>query len=163
MPNCPKCGTWIVRRSSLQDSKEHLLSLITVYPLRCQLCTYRFLGFLKRFSSHHKREYERILVQYPAYFFLPFDEQKSKAFGTLVNLSIRGCRMKSHILVAPGTSMVLRFEAYDFNQDVKIKGAVVRSVMNGMMGIEFFEVEKKDEDFLRRIIEERLHPLPFSD
>ena len=162
MPCCPRCGTWIVRRSPLQSTGEHLLSLVTVYPLRCQLCTHRFPVLLKRFSVHYKREYERILVRYPAYFYLPCSGKDSKAFGIMVNLSIRGCRIKSQAVVAPGTSLVLRFEAVDREQDIEVKGAVVRSVMNGTMGIEFFEIEKEEEDRIRHIIEERLYARPFE-
>ena len=38
---CPKCGKDFVRRALRKDAREHLPSLIYVYPLRCQLCTHR--------------------------------------------------------------------------------------------------------------------------
>jgi predicted nucleic-acid-binding Zn-ribbon protein len=47
---CPKCGSSEVTRSQRIDLTEKLLSLVNVYPYRCQkhTCKHRFESFGKQ-------------------------------------------------------------------------------------------------------------------
>ena len=41
---CPKCGGTLARRSHRSGLAEEMLSVVYVYPFRCQLCAHRFLA-----------------------------------------------------------------------------------------------------------------------
>jgi predicted HAD superfamily Cof-like phosphohydrolase len=43
--SCPRCGKSFVRRSGRKGLKERLLSLVYLYPFRCQVCANRFRAF----------------------------------------------------------------------------------------------------------------------
>jgi hypothetical protein len=43
-PPCPQCESLTVRRSKRQGAREHLASIVGIYPFRCGNCTHRFLG-----------------------------------------------------------------------------------------------------------------------
>src|SRR2546422_5024705 len=65
MPACPHCGIWLVKKAPRRGLREYLLSVLTVGPYRCQVCTHRFLAFLWWPGINTSREYNRISVRYP--------------------------------------------------------------------------------------------------
>ena len=46
MPNCPQCGMWLVKQAPRRGAFETILRFVAIGPLRCQLCTNRFLAVL---------------------------------------------------------------------------------------------------------------------
>ena len=44
-PRCPFCGHPGAHRSHRTGPREHLLSLLYLYPFRCGQCSQRFLAF----------------------------------------------------------------------------------------------------------------------
>ncbi len=42
--SCPKCDGTLARRSHRDGLVEQLISLMYVYPFRCQLCSHRFFA-----------------------------------------------------------------------------------------------------------------------
>ena len=69
---CPRCGKSFVRRSHRQGLKERLLSLVYLYPFRCQVCANRFRAF--QFRSRYvkrivdRRQYARLSTRIPTTF-----------------------------------------------------------------------------------------------
>ena len=62
---CSACGGTLARRSHRSDLVERMLSLLYVYPFRCQSCSHRFLALqwgiryhrvLQDSGSHHHVE-----------------------------------------------------------------------------------------------------------
>jgi len=41
-PHCPRCGQDIVQRVRRRGLLDHLLSIVYIYPFRCQVCFHRF-------------------------------------------------------------------------------------------------------------------------
>src|SRR5439155_17479272 len=103
MPACPHCGIWLVKKASRRGLREYLLSLLTLGPFRCQICTHRFLNFTWWPGPDPRREYNRIPVRYPV-LLSPTHEHKGTQYeeGTLLDLSIRGCAIKSDVPLHKG-------------------------------------------------------------
>jgi len=101
---CPACGTAKVRLAPRRTLLDQVLGTFTVYPLRCQLCTYRFRSFIGRPSTNPRRSYERVAVRYPVWFQSRFTRPAEGLGypGTITNLSIRGCRIWSATPIPKG-------------------------------------------------------------
>jgi PilZ domain len=57
--------------------------------------------------------------------------------GTLVDLSIRGCRIESPTDVQPGASLEVRIAAIEHEPPIKVQQALVRWVRGRQFGVEF--------------------------
>lgn len=162
MPSCPECGMKIVRQASLQSGWERLLRVLCIYPFRCQLCNHRFLAAFAGPRVDARRDYERVLVGYPASFSSTTPTtrgQNQDAQGTIVNLSIRGCQMRTKVPLQPGAMLRLTFTPTDHADapPIVIEQAVVRSSNGTVHGIEFIRLGAADDVRIRQIIHDRLH------
>ena len=161
MPDCPQCGTWMVRQAPRRGTREHLLRFLLICPLRCQLCTHRFLAIRGEPSYDPRREYERILVRYPVAFYPVFSRHQAEATeGTMVNVSIRGCKIQSSLPASQGARLRIGFVTDAREPPIEVEGAVVRSAVDTSMGLEFFKIRPEEEGRLRQVIEARLLARP---
>lgn len=66
---CPKCDGTLARRSHRDGLAEQLISLMYVYPFRCQLCSHRFFALQWGIRYHRvpvdHREYHPRLTRVP--------------------------------------------------------------------------------------------------
>ncbi len=151
----------MVRQAPRRGTREHLLRFLMICPFRCQLCTHRFLAIRGEPSYDPRREYERVLVRYPVAFCPAFSgDQAEAAEGTLVNVSIRGCRIESSLPESQGARLRIGFVADAREPPIEVEGAVVRSAVDRCMGLEFFKIRPEEEDRLRQVIEARLLARP---
>lgn len=151
MPNCPQCDMWLVKAAPRRGLFEHLLRFLAVGPLRCQLCTHRFLGVLWRAGHKPGREYERVPVQYSVYFRQTFAKDDSRPIqGTITALSIRGCTITTRVPVPRGESLCLQFEVSDQDSPIQIDGARVRTVNGIRLGVVFSNIRPDEEERLRQ-------------
>lgn len=162
MPSCPECGMKIVRQASLRSGWERFLRVLCIYPFRCQLCDHRFLAAFAGPGVDARRDYERLLVRYPASFSFTIQTtrgQNQDAKGTIVNLSIRGCQMRAEVTLQPGAMVRLTFIPGDHadTPPIVIEQAVVRSSNGKASGVEFIRLGAEDEKRIRQIIHDRLH------
>ena len=151
MPNCPQCGMWLVKRVPRRGPLEFFLSFLTIGPLRCQLCTRRFLSVL--WGGRHKpgREYERMPVNYPVYFRPTFAKDDARAIqGTISALSIRGCTINARVPVPKGDCLCLQLHVADQEPPIQIDGARVRTVNGTRMGVVFSNIRPEEEARLRQ-------------
>jgi len=154
----------MVREAARHGAWERLLRGLCIHPFRCQLCDCRFLASRVGPGTNAHRDYERVLVRYPAFFSAPSDEPVSPgrtqgSEGVIVNLSIRGCLMRSEVPLSRGTVLRLAFTPTEYrgSRPITIEQAVVRSGEDGTFGLEFRRVHEGDETILREIIRSRLH------
>ncbi len=162
MPSCPECGMRIVRQASFRSAWEQLLRVLCIYPFRCQLCDHRFLAAFAGPRVDARRDYERLLVGYPASFSSTVQTPRGQiqdAKGTIVNLSIRGCQMRTEVPLQPGAILRLTFTPTDQADapPIVIEQAVVRSSSGTTRGLEFIRLGAEDEKHIRQIIHDRLH------
>ena len=153
--HCPACGGSKIRLAARKSLSDVLLSGLTIYPFRCQLCADRFRTFLGRRTPNPRRSFERVEVSCPVW----FKPRRSKypdetgQQGVIENLSIRGCRIRSTTPVAIGSRLELEFKHSNDSSPITIEEAVVRSSADGAMGLRFTRVHRSDERRIRRIVD----------
>jgi len=95
---CPRCGKSFARRSHRQGLKERLLSLLYLYPFRCQVCANRFRAF--QFRTRYvkrtvdRRQYVRLATRIPTTFaedIKPGEQRGGE--GVVTDISLGGCYM----------------------------------------------------------------------
>ncbi len=151
MPTCPQCGMWLVKQAPRRGALEAILRLIAIGPLRCQICTHRFLGVLRKADHKPGREYERIPVHYQVYFRPTFAKEDAQPIhGTITALSIRGCTITTRVMVPKGDCLCLQFEVTDQEHPIQIDGARVRTVNGTRLGVVFSNIRPAEEDRLRQ-------------
>ncbi|MGE3978255.1 MAG: PilZ domain-containing protein [Nitrospira sp.] len=152
---CPACGASKIRLAHRKSLSDVLLSGLTIYPFRCQLCADRFRTFLGRRTPNPRRSFERVEVSFPVWFKprrSTYPDEMGQE-GVIVNLSIRGCRIRSSIPVAVGTRLELEFQYSDGSFPITIEEAVVRSSTDGAIGLRFTQLRRSDERRIRRIVD----------
>jgi hypothetical protein len=79
--------------------------------------------------------------------------------GTLVDLSLRGCRVDSKTEARPGTSLEVRIEISDEEPPLKVQEAVVRWSRNQLFGLEFITLAPEEWARLQHTVTQlELHP-----
>ena len=155
--NCPKCGTSKTRLAPRKSVTDRLLSALTIYPVRCQLCTHRFTTFLGKLKTNPRRNYDRVSVQYPAQVRPAHDpSQRIVVEGTLSNLSLRGCRVRTSQRIPMGCQVMLEFHPAEYDDPIMVDGAIVRSRCAEGIGLRFSSLRRSEERRLRRILDLRL-------
>src|SRR4029079_15238723 len=94
---CPACGGSKIRVAHRKSLSDVILSGLTIYPFRCQLCADHFRTFLGRRTPNPRRSFERVEVSFPVWFKSCLSSAYSEVAyeGVIDNLSIRGCRIRS--------------------------------------------------------------------
>jgi hypothetical protein len=154
---CPKCGTLKTRLAPRYGVADLLLGTLTIYPLRCQLCTHRFTTFLGKRKINPRRNYERVSVQYPAQVRPIHDPgQRVVVEGMLSNLSLRGCRVRTSQRIPMGSQVMLEFYPAEYDDPIMIDGALVRSRCAEGIGLRFSSLLRSEERRLSRLLDLRL-------
>ncbi len=152
---CPACGASKIRLAPRKSLSDVLLSGLTIYPFRCQLCADRFRTFLGHRTPNPRRSFDRVEVSFPVWFrtrgVIHLDEMGQE--GVIENLSIRGCRIRSFAPVALGSRLELEFQHANDSFPITVEEAVVRSSANGVIGVRFTRLRRTDERRIRHIVD----------
>ena len=155
--SCPKCGTAKTRLAPRHGVTDRLLSTLTIYPLRCQLCAHRFTILLGKLKANPRRNYDWVPVQYPAQVRPVHDpSQHVVVEGMLSNLSLRGCRVLTKQRIPLGCQVMLEFHPAEYDDPIMVDGAIVRSRCAEWIGLRFSSFLRSEERRLRRILDLRL-------
>jgi hypothetical protein len=156
MLRCPRCGQQAGRRSPRAGAWDHLLSLVYLYPFRCQLCAARFRSLQRRRYARHttdRREYDRLLVRVP----VTLSGGTIQATGETADLSLNGCSIRAAAAVAPGATVRLRL-ALGESGAVEVAAAIVRSRTEERLGLQFVRLAPADHERLSRYLARFLRP-----
>jgi hypothetical protein len=74
--------------------------------------------------------------------------------GSLMDLSVRGCRIESLIDVKPGASLELRIETMEHEHPIHIEAAVVRWSREREFGLEFEVIAPTEWSHLQEIVKQ---------
>jgi hypothetical protein len=144
--HCPHCRQDGVLQSRRQSPREHVAALLFMVPFVCQHCRHRFLAC--RFGwdpPRHPRD-RREHLRVPVRLFLSFSGGKIRGEGTVMDLSMGGCVIKSETQVH--LDDIFYLEIAITQQDVIEVAAMVRSISG--RGIAFKFLRKAQDN--RRLL-----------
>jgi hypothetical protein len=148
-PRCPRCGRHFVQRAHRTGILERLLSVVYIYPFRCQVCMHRFRasrwGQRYRRRSPDRREFERILVRVP----VSVTGIAQPASAETTDLSANGCNVTTDALLETGTVVHLELDIQPGAPPATVEAAVVHSAHPGGAGLVFLRIEPAEKDRLR--------------
>ena len=150
-PQCPSCQSIYVRRAHRIGIMERVLSLLYVYPFRCQLCSARFSNFqwgVRYDKQEDLRQYERIGVRFPAL----FSSARTTGKGMITDVSVADCALESPLALKVGESLKLELYAKAGRTPIVVDKALIRSVRKSMVGIQFIEVSEDNQARLNRLV-----------
>lgn len=151
---CPQCREGGAIRVLSQSPSEFLAALIWMAPFECQHCLHRFLArrmSMGRSHSLERREHLRI----PVKLCLSFSGGKVRGEGTVMDLSLGGCVIKSETRVHVDDIFYLEIILVENEPPVEV-AAMVRSVSE--RGIAFKFLRKAQENKrLMTFIRSRAH------
>lgn len=133
---CPRCKWHVVQRAPRDGTFERLISLVSVYPFRCQVCMHRFRAWRRgvRYTRQRddRREYTRTDVRLPAVVWF----HGWRATGALRDISVTGGSIETDLRAPVDSLIQLDIELPD-GQVVAVDGAQVRSLREGSLGLQF--------------------------
>ncbi len=150
-PRCPSCQSTYVRRAHRIGVVEQLLSLLYLYPFRCQLCSVRFTSFqwgVRYARQEDLRQYERIGVQFPVL----FSNAQTNGKGVVTDVSVADCAIETSLPFKQGECLKLELYAKSGRPPIVVEKAVIRSVRKGAIGVQFSDVSDTDKARLNRLI-----------
>jgi PilZ domain len=151
-PVCKRCSMDYVCQSPQTGAIARMLSTVHMSPFRCQLCANRFWVMrwkdFRKSSRDNKREYQRLLVEFP----LTFRGEHSKGKGTVTTLSIQGCTIDTDSRLQHGAklSLTMHIPALKFRIELD---AVVKRALGRRFGMKFLKMDAVDKKRLQNHIE----------
>lgn len=147
---CPQCGKEFVRRIPPAGLLETVAGALTLHPFVCQLCGHRFRAFQRggRAQPLDQRQYERIQVSFP----MTFSCEGQQGEGSVLDLSINGCAVKTPAAPAAGTILTVQLRAPDLGRPIAVEAAVSRSVRSVYVGVEFLRLRDEEQYRLTQFI-----------
>ncbi len=147
IPSCPRCQKDGLLRSHPQSPREHLASLLFMAPFRCPSCSHRFLTsrLWLNHSTHpiDRREHLRI----PVRLYLSFSGGKVRGEGTVLDLSIGGCIIKSDTQVHTNDIFYLQLYFDDTEPPLEVAG-MVHSVSARGIAFKFLRAAQENKRLL---------------
>ncbi len=144
---CPRCQKDGLLRAHPQSPREHLASLIFVVPFRCPSCSHRFLA--SRLGLDHpthpidRREHLRI----PVRLYLSFSGGKIRGEGTVLDLSMGGCIIKSKTQVHTDDIFYLQLSLGEGELPLEV-AAMVHSVSARGIAFKFLRAAQENKRLL---------------
>ena len=158
---CPRCGKSFARRSHRQGLKERLLSLLYLYPFRCQVCANRFRAF--QFRTRYvkrtvdRRQYVRLATRIPTTFaedIKPGEQRGGE--GVVTDISLGGCYMQTFVQLSQGTLVSLELQTEQHTPAIAVEAAIVRIVRPAGVGLEFLRLSEPEHERFSQFIRQLL-------
>ena len=145
--NCPRCRKDGLLRTQPQSPREHFASFLFVSPFRCPSCSHRFLAsrLWLDHSTHpiDRREHLRI----PVRLYLSFSGGKVRGEGTVLDLSMGGCIIKSRAQVHTDDIFYLQLSLDDGERPLEV-AAMVHSVSARGIAFKFLRAAHESKRLL---------------
>jgi hypothetical protein len=150
---CPKCGQVRVRRCPRVGILERAMSLVYVYPFRCQLCARRFraLQWGTRYTKQtvvDRREFDRLAVRAP----LTVLSDRGHVAGEVTELSLQACTARLREPLTEGGTVQLQLDLLPGERPVVVEAALVRSTRGEEVGLYFVRVSVGEQLRIRRVL-----------
>jgi PilZ domain len=103
-----------------------------------------------------RRATPRLRVQFRTTF---STASKLEGTGTMLDLSLGGCRIESPVTVEPGVSLELRIHAPDIEWPLMIEAASVQWVSGQIFGLAFFQIRETEQERLGQVISDLMEEM----
>ena len=145
--NCPQCRHEQVLRARPLSASEKMAALFLLSPFCCQHCSCRFLasriGLDRPRHPMDRREHLRI----PVRLFLSFSGGKIRGEGTVLDLSMGGCIIKSETQVRVDDIFYLEISTGLQEHPLEV-AAMVRSIGSRGIAFKFLRVAQENKRLL---------------
>ena len=155
-PHCPRCRSAVIDRASRATLLERLLSVVYIYPFRCQSCLHRFRRMAwgqryvrtKRTGQSERRQHSRHTVDFWTTLWLESGQRPVRTR----NLSVGGMSLETDAPLRPGQHLELELQAAPDESPIRVEVAVVRSVQDGRVGLQFVRVKDDGDERLTKFL-----------
>jgi hypothetical protein len=107
-------------------------------------------------KTEDRRATPRLRVQFRTTFSA---SSKLEGAGTILDLSLGGCRIESPVTVEPGVSLELRIYAPDVEWPLMIEAASVQWVSGQIFGLAFFRITESEHQRLGQVISDLMEEM----
>ncbi len=149
---CPKCKKPFIQRTRVEGTAARLLSLLSLYPFRCQICGHQFsayqVGGTAADIKEDRRKFMRFATRFPATFML--DRLRGK--GQVTDISVGGCTLESETTIPSGSILRLTLMPSASESPIGVDAAIVRSVRGKSVGIEFLRFQPEEKERLNKYV-----------
>lgn len=150
--HCPICGNSFVRVIYQEGTVERLLSLVNVFPFRCQLCTNRFRAFSPgarhNTQAFDRRQYTRLVASIEA---KVLDPTQPSVTNRITDISMDGCTLQATGF-PKGAFIELVLQPTVEGETIHIKTAMVCSVRPLSVGVRFLEIPSEQYRRLAQVV-----------
>ena len=149
---CPRCANPFLQRVPQDGRLERLLGRCFIYHFLCQICRHCFhamrWGIRYDREPGDRRQYARRPVRFPATLASRFGEHEGRA----TELSLSGCSIAVFAPYGAGDELSIRLNVLDDKPPIEVDKAVVRTVSEGQLGMEFLALRDPEEARLRELM-----------
>ena len=135
-----------------QGMLDHLLSIVYIYPFRCQVCFHRFRTFQwgVRYvkQAREKRQQDRIVTR----FRITFAGNGIDGSGMVTLVSLGGCAIETDAKLSSGQILQLQLKPSDRSPAVAVDAAVVRGVRSPIVGLQFLRFRMEERERLSQFV-----------
>jgi hypothetical protein len=149
------------RRSQRSAALERFLSVVYVYPFRCQRCAHRYRalhwGHRDPHPTSEHRDPARVVIRLPG----RLTAVAESADAETTDLSVGGCAVRTAGRVPAGTSVRFTVRLGPGGKQVEIAEAVVRAAHEGRISLQFVHVGVDGTPFCQEGERGTLRGFPF--
>jgi hypothetical protein len=135
-----------------EGTVERLLSLVNVFPFRCQLCTNRFRAFSPgarhNTQAFDRRQYTRLAASIEAQV---LDPTQPSVTNRITDISMDGCTLQATGF-PKGAFIELVLQPTVEGETIHIKTAMVCSVRPLSVGVRFLEIPSEQYRRLAQVV-----------
>ena len=135
---------------------EKTLNRLSIFQVRCQLCTTRFQarrpGNRLTTQEFDRREYRRLNANFAATLIL----DQPVAGGVVTDISMGGCTLQGTTSLSRGTFVKFVLHAPAGQPDIKVDAAMICSIQPQSIGVKFLEFQPDDKQRMGQLILELL-------
>ena len=144
---CPQCLNGAVIRSRPQSPREHVGWWIGIVPFRCQHCSHRFLARSSSKESFQHSTDRREHLRIPVRLCLSFSGGKVRGEGTVMDLSLGGCIIRSNTPVQVDDIFYLEIAVVNNEEPIEV-AAMVSSVSTRGIAFKFLRKAQENKQLL---------------
>jgi hypothetical protein len=145
--NCPQCRHEQVLRARPLSASERIAAILLLSPFSCPQCSCRFLASRIGVDLPRHQMDRRQHLRIPVRLYLSFSGGKIRGEGTVLDLSMGGCIIKSETHVRVDDIFYLEITTGPQDQPLEV-AAIVRSVSHRGIAFKFLRAAQENKRLL---------------